>query len=161
MAPENELLSSWREELLQQASQGSGREEELEGGGEEQEGEIEMLDENSNVEKTITDSESEEQFRASLRREKNRKKRQRSGEDGGGDDSVPGNIPVDLLRRISPLCEKLGLSMRQQLAMTMGFAELCGELKHMGCFSRHINIISHSNLLSTQLTLYRSGLNPA
>ena len=161
MAPENELLSSWREELCQQASQGSGREE-LEGGGEEQEGEIEMLDENSNVEKTITDSESEEQFRASLRREKNRKKkRQRSSEDGGGDDSVPGNIPVDLLCRISPLCEKLGLSMRQQLAMTMGFAELCGELKHMGCFSRHINIISHSNLLSTQLTLYRSGLNPA
>ena len=121
-----------------------------------------MFDENSNVEKTITDSESEKQFRASLRREKNRiKKRQRSGEDGGGDDSVPGNIPVDLLRRISPLCEKLGLSMRQQLAMTMGFAELCGELKHVGCFSRHINIISHSNLLSTQLTLYRSGLNPA
>ena len=111
MAPENELLSSWRGELRQQASQGSGREE-LEGGGEEQEGEIEMLDENSNVEKTITDSDSEEQFRASLRREKNRKKkRQRSGEDGGGDDSVPGNIPVDLLRRISPLCEKLGLSM--------------------------------------------------
>ena len=84
-----------------------------------------MFDENSNVEKTITDSESEKQFRASLRREKNRiKKRQRSGEDGGGDDSVPGNIPVDLLCRISPLCEKLGLSMRQQLAMTiMGFAE--------------------------------------
>ena len=40
MAPENELLSSWREELRQQASQGSGREE-LEGGGEEQE--IELL----------------------------------------------------------------------------------------------------------------------
>ena len=43
MAPENELLSSYKEELRQQASQGSGREE-LEGGGEEQEGEIEMLD---------------------------------------------------------------------------------------------------------------------
>ena len=42
MAPENELLSSWREELRQQANQGSGREE-LEGGGEEQEGEIELL----------------------------------------------------------------------------------------------------------------------
>ena len=42
MAPENELLSSWRGELRQQASQGSGREE-LEGGGEEQEGEIELL----------------------------------------------------------------------------------------------------------------------
>ena len=42
MAPENELLSSWREELRQQASQGPGREE-LEGGGEEQEGEIELL----------------------------------------------------------------------------------------------------------------------
>ena len=27
MAPENELLSSWREELRQQASQGPGREE--------------------------------------------------------------------------------------------------------------------------------------
>ena len=55
MAPENELLSSWRGELRQQASQGStaGREEELEGGGEEQERETEMLDENSNVEKTI------------------------------------------------------------------------------------------------------------
>ena len=107
MAPENELLSPWREELRQQANQGStaGREEELEGGGKEQERETEMFDENSNVEKTITDSESEKQFRASLRREKNRiKKRQRSGEDGGGDDSVPGNIPVDLLRRISPLC---------------------------------------------------------
>ena len=38
--------------------------------------------------------------------------------------------------------------MRQQLAMTMGFAELCGELKHMGCFSRHINIMSHSVLNS-------------
>ena len=69
MAPENELLSSWRGELRQQANQGSGREE-LEGGGEEQEREIEMLDENSNVEKTITDSDSEEQFGASLRREK-------------------------------------------------------------------------------------------
>ena len=129
MAPENELLSSWREELRQQASQGPGREE-LEGGGEEQEGEIEMLDENSNVERTVTDSESESHFREALRQEKYRKKkRQRSGEDGGGDeiDAVPGNIPVDLLRRISPLCEKLGLSMRQQLALTMGFAELCGE----------------------------------
>ena len=42
MAPENELLGSRREELRQQASQGSGREE-LEGGGEEQEGEIELL----------------------------------------------------------------------------------------------------------------------
>ena len=42
MAPENELLSSWRGELRQQASQGSGREE-LEGGGKEQEGEIELL----------------------------------------------------------------------------------------------------------------------
>ena len=113
MAPENEMLSSWREELRQQANQGSGREE-LGGGGEEREGEIEMLDENSNVEKKITDSDSEEQFRASLRREKKRKKKkQRSVDDGGGDDSVPGNIPVDFLRRISPLCEKLCLSMRQ------------------------------------------------
>ena len=43
MAPENELLSSWREELRQQASQGPGGKE-LEGGGEEQEGKIEMLD---------------------------------------------------------------------------------------------------------------------
>ena len=91
MAPENKLLSSWREELRQQASQGStaGREEELEGGGEEQDGENEMLDQNSDVEKTLTDSGSEEQFRASLRREKNRKKkRRRSGEDGGGDESA-------------------------------------------------------------------------
>ena len=80
MAPENELLSPWREELRQQANQGStaGREEELEGGGKEQERETEMFDENSNVEKTITDSESEEQFRASLRREKKTGKRRGS-----------------------------------------------------------------------------------
>ena len=51
----------WRQKMScsalggRQASQGSGREE-LEGGGEEQEGEIEMLDKNSDVEKTITDS---------------------------------------------------------------------------------------------------------
>ena len=46
VAPENELLSPWREELRQQANQGStaGREEELEGGGEEQERETEMFD---------------------------------------------------------------------------------------------------------------------
>ena len=46
MAPENELLSPWREELRQQANQGStaGREEELEGGGKEQERETEMFD---------------------------------------------------------------------------------------------------------------------
>ena len=50
MAPENELLSPWREELCQQASQGSGREK-LECGEEEQEGKIDMVDENSNVEK--------------------------------------------------------------------------------------------------------------
>ena len=80
MAPENELLSPWREELRQQANQGStaGREEELEGGGKEQERETEMFDENSDVEKTITDSESEEQFRASLRREKKTGKRRGS-----------------------------------------------------------------------------------
>ena len=83
-------------------------------------------------ERTETDSDSEAQFREALRKEKQRK-RKRSGNGGGGDgddvETVSGNIPVDLLRRISPLCEKLGISMRNQLSLTMGFVELCGELK--------------------------------
>ena len=66
---------------------------------------------------------------------KNRKKKRQRSQDGDGDgggndtDSVPGQIPIDLLTKISPLCEKLGLSMRQQLSMAMGFAELCGKYK--------------------------------
>ena len=142
MVTEDEMLSSWREQLRQQQSSSvsesttpaSGT-----GGGEEQEEEEEeeMRDENSNIEKTVTDSESEEQFREAMRQEKYRKKkRQHSGDDGGGEDTdcVPGNIPIDLLRKISPLCEKLGLTMRQQLSLAMGFVELCGELEYTGCF---------------------------
>ena len=84
-----------------------------------------------------TDSDSERLFREALRQEKYRqRKRKLSGDGGGGDggeddsDSVPGQIPIDILRLMSPLCEKMGITMRQQLGLTMGFVELCGELKY-------------------------------
>ena len=126
------MLSRWREEREEESR---GREGGTDGennsrgaaSNEQEEGE-----EEERGERTETDSDSEAQFREALRKEKQRK-RKRSGNGGGGDgddvETVSGNIPVDLLRRISPLCEKLGISMRNQLSLTMGFVELCGELK--------------------------------
>ena len=70
-------------------------------------------------------------MREALRKEQYRKrKRRQSGDDGDGDEEVEtvnGEIPVNILKRISPLCEKMGLTMRQQLFMTMGFCKLCGK----------------------------------
>ena len=125
------MLSQWREELETGNNSSSSRGRE--GGADE---ENNFCDNGSGSEergeRTATDSESEAQFREALRKEKQRK-RKRSGNGGGGDgddiETVSGKIPVDLLRRMSPLCEKLGISMRQQLSLTMGFVELCGELK--------------------------------
>ena len=126
------MLSRWREEREEESR---GREGGTDGennsrgaaSNEQEEGE-----EEERGERTETDSDSEAQFREALRKEKQRK-RKRSGDGGGGDgddvETVAGNIPVDLLRRMSPLCEKLGISMRNQLSLTMGFVELCGELK--------------------------------
>ena len=126
------MLSRWREEREEESR---GREGGTDGennsrgaaSNEQEEGE-----EEERGERTETDSDSEAQFREALRKEKQRKCK-RSGNGGGCDgdevETVSGNIPVDLLRRISPLCEKLGISMRNQLSLTMGFVELCGELK--------------------------------
>ena len=149
--PEEMMLSKWRgeRETGKNSSSSRGGEEESRGreggtdeennsrgagaGGGQQEGDRqEEQDSQERGERTETDSESEAQFREALRKEKQRK-RKRSGNGGGGDgddiETVSGNIPVDLLRRMSALCEKLGISMRQQLSLTMGFVELCGELK--------------------------------
>ena len=81
------------------------------------------------------DSDSDRLFREALRQEKYRqKKRKLSGDGGGGGeydiDTVPGEIPIDIFKKMSPLCEKMGISMRQQLGLTMGFVELCGELNY-------------------------------
>ena len=127
--------NQWREEPESRGKEGGADEENNScnaGSGGQQEGDRqEEQDSEERGERTETDSESEAQFREAMRKEKQRK-RKRSGNGGGGDGddivTVSGNIPVDLLRRISPLCEKLGLSMRQQLSLTMGFVELCGEL---------------------------------
>ena len=77
------------------------------------------------------------------------------GGDGGkcGDDdidTVPGEIPIDILRKMSPICEKMGITMRQQLGLTMGFVELCGELKYTCYFIQMTFYDWHCN---------RSGLN--
>ena len=136
------MMSQWREEreTRNNSSSSRGREGGADeennscnnGSGGQQEGDRQQeQDCEERSQGTATDSESEAQFREALRKEKQRK-RKRSGNGGGdGDDieTVSGNIPVDLLRRMSPLCEKLGISMRQQLSLTMGFVELCGELK--------------------------------
>ena len=80
-----------------------------------------------------SDSESELLLRETLKKQQYRKrKRSQSGAGDGGDgggevDTVTGEIPVDILKRISPLCEKMGLTMRQQLFLTMGFCKLCGK----------------------------------
>ena len=76
-----------------------------------------------------SDDENERQFRHNLAQEKCRSKKRRSNDGGDdGDDTIAALLPLDILRKMTPLCEKLGLTMRQQLGVTMGFVELCGEL---------------------------------
>ena len=149
------MLSRWREEREEQSrGREGGTDEENNSRTGDQEGERqEEQDCEERGERTETDSESEAQFREALRKEKQRK-RKRSGNGGDGDDieTVSGNIPVDLLRRMSPLCEKLGISMRQQLSLTMGFVELCGELKW--------NIEFQSYVLLHRSGLYHPGDEP-
>ena len=55
------------------------------------------------------------------------KKRRSNGGDDDGDDTIAAQLPLDILRKMTPLCEKLGLTMRQQLCVTMGFVGLCGK----------------------------------
>ena len=137
--PEDKLITTRREQRSQQQQQQQslGQNESssgLAGGGKESQEDV-MGDKNryTDTEQTSADSGSENVFREAMKREKNRKKKRQRSQDGDGDgggndtDSVPGQIPKDLLTKISPLCEKLGLSMRQQLSMAMGFAELCGK----------------------------------
>ena len=138
MEPERDSLRRWREELQQrhQARESSGNQKGAEAGQEEkvEDGE-ERRDKNDNLEKSKTDSdsESEAQFREALRKERSRKRKKQFSVNGGGDPgvTVAADIPVDVLRRISPLCEHMGLTMRQQLGMTIGFVELCGEFRHI------------------------------
>ena len=127
----------------------TGADENGEGG---EEGEGEEGEEGSAEE---SDSDSERLFREALRQEKYRqKKRKLSGDGGGGGeddiDTVPGEIPIDILKKMSPLCEKMGITMRQQLGLTMGFVELCGELKYTCYFIQMTFYDWHCN---------RSGLN--
>ena len=64
----------------------------------------------------------EKQYRC---RERSRKRRRKQSGDGEPE-TVAGQIPRDILKRISPLCEKMGLTMREQLFLTLGFCQLCG-----------------------------------
>ena len=72
---EDEMLSAWRKQLRQQQFTDVNENNSTAGEMTSRKVEEEMLDENSNVEKTVTDSESGEQFREALRREKYRKKK--------------------------------------------------------------------------------------
>ena len=61
---------------------------------------------------TPADSESELLLRETLKKQQYRKRRQScdSGDGGGKVETVTGEIPVDILKRISPLCVKMGLT---------------------------------------------------
>ena len=78
-----------------------------------------------------TDDENERLFRQNLTQERCRTKKRRSndGDDDGGDETIAAQIPVNILQKLTPLFEKIGLTMRQQLSVTMGFVEVCGEFK--------------------------------
>ena len=72
--------------------------------------------------------EKEAQYQKEMRRQKLRgKKRTRGGDDSDEDDYVEARVPRDLLRKLSLLSVSLGLSVRQQLAMTMATYDLIGE----------------------------------
>ena len=61
-----------------------------------------------------SDSESELLLRETLKKQQYRKRKRRqncdSGDGGGKVETVTGEIPVDILKRISPLSEKMGLT---------------------------------------------------
>ena len=63
-----------------------------------------------------SNSESELLLEQTLKKQQYRKrKRRQSGDGGKGDgevETVTAEIPVDILRRISPLCEKMGLTIK-------------------------------------------------
>ena len=59
-------------------------------------------------------------------RERSGKRRRKQSGDDGDPETVTGQIPCDILKRISPLCKKMGLTMREQLFLTLGFCQLCG-----------------------------------
>ena len=164
MALEDEMLTNWRQQLAQQQQSSSGRG--TAGGGVERQAEVVMEDNNNTTADSETDSDSERRFREAIRQEKYRKKKRKhggGGDDGGGpEDVVPGNIPIDVLRRISPLCEKIGITMRQQLAVTMGFVELSGELRHiLRLFTLNVPGVDSTRLEMSLSTAWRTRRSDA
>ena len=128
------MLKEWREEqcknqevesMTSQGEEGTSEpgSNDLDGGG----------DENSDgQEEEESDSESELLLQQTLKKQQYRKRKRRQSGDGDSDpETVTGEIPVDILKRISPLCEKMGLSMREQLFLTMGFCQLCGKFENL------------------------------
>ena len=90
---------AWREQHFQcNTCDGTGGEGDEEGEAEESNSESELL-----LEQTLK----KQQYR--------KRKRRQSGDGGEGDgevETVTAEIPVDILRRISPLCEKMGLTIK-------------------------------------------------
>ena len=90
---------AWREQHFQcNTCDGTGGEGDEEGEAEESNSESELL-----LEQTLK----KQQYR--------KRRRRQSGDGGEGDgevETVTAEIPVDILRRISPLCEKMGLTIK-------------------------------------------------
>ena len=76
--------------------------------------------------------EKEKQYKTEVGRQKSRKRKRARCEGDNSDsdeddDYVEARVPRDLLRKLSLLSVNLGLSVRQQLSMTMATYELVGE----------------------------------
>ena len=97
------------------------------GGQAEQSEEVVNADsqESSGVEK---EAQYEREMRRQKLRERKRKRFDRDDSDGDdSDDYVEARVPRNLLKKLSLLSVSLGLSVRQQLSMTMATYELVGE----------------------------------
>ena len=98
-------------------------------GGEGEEGNGDHNSENAEEEESSDGEllmEQQHRWRERTRKSRKRRKQTDDGDDGGEPETVTGQIPRDILKRISPLCEKMNLSMREQLFLTMGFCQLSG-----------------------------------
>ena len=113
-----------REETDRQPDCQNNMQPDEQGGQAEQPEEVVNADsqESSGVEK-------EAQYEREMRRQKlrERKRKRFDSGDSDGDDYVEARVPRNLLKKLSLLSVSLGLSVRQQLSMTMATYELVGE----------------------------------
>ena len=128
------MLKEWRQERGEREEVELGESQGEEGTSEPGSNDVDGGgdDDSDGQDEEESDSESELLLQQTLKKQQYRKRKRRQSGDGDSDpETVTGEIPVDILKRISPLCEKMGLSMRDQLFLTMGFCQLCGKSENL------------------------------